>query len=158
MNEYKVGDKVQRLVVTNQQYDNNSLNTDFMAGVVIEIGTAMILVDWDNISNHFDDWMYPWQIESRDWETREEEKIRLHNPKTHVVTYVLIGHWHDVIEIEVERVGNEQSIYAPNRRKYTSARDVDRLLKVLNSENYKREVKRGMISDCLFVYCTRKGA
>jgi len=149
---FKIDDKVQSWFPTNQ---NGAF--DIAAGVIIEIddsGNNPYLVRFDNKDGTFvDHWLAYDDLELRDWETREEKLARLHNPKTHVATSIMIFERDEKIVVKTFRVGNEQRFYARNYRTYTETRDVDRLLKIINSDNYSREIKRGSVTNCMFVVC-----
>lgn len=161
MKQFNVGDKVQAWFPTNQRGSDGHPLIDLAAGVVIEVDGNSInnpyLVRFDNLDGtYIDHWLAAPDLDYRDWDTKAEDKAKLHNPKTHTVTSILVWEVDETTTVEIERTGNEQLPYSPNRRIYSDPRCVDRLLNILNSDKYSHEIRRGRVSGCLMVYCKPK--
>lgn len=142
--EFKVGDKVQKWIYTVQETD------DLAAGVVIGVNPDLfrsVNVLWDNLNGDFlDRWEHPSDIELRDWETKREEKARLHNPKTLIATSIMLygDRMFPVAHISIRRSFEG----AEEKERLYSTRDprtFDRLLAVLNGPNYERIAEVGVI-------------
>lgn len=161
MKLFKVGDKVQSWFPTNQRGPDGHSKIDLAAGVVVEIDGDSInnpyLVRFDNLDGtYIDHWLAASDLELRNWDTKDEEnRTQLHNPKTHTIVHAMAYEVDGNITIETFRVGNEQRMYARSFRYYTMPRDVERLLCILNGNDYNREIKRGNVTGCLFVTCRK---
>lgn len=151
MARFGVGDKVQcwHIVEYANTYRQHDI-TELIGGVVTFVYENGYLVQWEKRFNHegastfeFDSWLST----RDDWDTPEEEYEKRHNPKTkHVTSIVLYSN--PAIAIDIDR--------GEKRRTYGISRNVDRLLVVLNSDNYERIIGRGRVSNAMQINVHRK--